>query len=143
MWNGKVFCPVHQGRLSDIYYDKHNTSGETILNNSLMTSYTLNKPPKLSATLFSPSRCNGQQVPSSSSLEEQGVCWPAFTSLLVVSVYVCIFTEKRQTSLLPSATTRRRSWPTPSSWTIPTGMSPSRTTGSQCSGNLTKKSPAQ
>ncbi|EDL28499.1 mCG10161, isoform CRA_d [Mus musculus] len=39
--------------------------------------------------------------------------------------------------------TRRRSWLTPSSWTIPTGTSPSRTTGSHCSGNSTKKSHAQ
>ncbi|CAO2578503.1 Cilia- and flagella-associated protein 61 [Lemmus lemmus] len=39
--------------------------------------------------------------------------------------------------------TRRRSWPMPSSWTIPTGMLPSRTTGCQCSRNLTMKSHAQ
>uniref|UniRef100_A0A8C9P9R3 Cilia- and flagella-associated protein 61 N-terminal domain-containing protein n=1 Tax=Spermophilus dauricus TaxID=99837 RepID=A0A8C9P9R3_SPEDA len=39
--------------------------------------------------------------------------------------------------------TRKRSWPRPPSWTIPTGMFPSRMTGCQCSGSSTAKSHAQ
>uniref|UniRef100_G3U1T6 Cilia- and flagella-associated protein 61 N-terminal domain-containing protein n=1 Tax=Loxodonta africana TaxID=9785 RepID=G3U1T6_LOXAF len=39
--------------------------------------------------------------------------------------------------------TRRRSWPRPPSWTIPTGTLPGRTTGCQCSGSLTVRSHAR